>query len=426
MSPSEPTTLLSPPTWGLDWQRYAGVCRYLGFTPSPVSPALHEKLARYLLQTAATRPAPVGFARRLAELHPGRMTLGFLDAWPRPLMPAHPWRYRLNAVIALHECDPTGYREMMAGAGTGLRVWISAATATLSYTLGLIPGLLWLAGQGAGHLFSGRALRREQEAFDTATVLVTGASRGLGLALVARLLSLGAQVVALARDSAALRALGEQATQAGFGERLRVAAADVSAPGAVRQALAALGLDGSGVDAVIANAGVKQEATGAADEEALARTLAVNLFGALHAVNAVLPDWRARGRGRLVFISSIGRWHGMVRSGAYNASKAALSILAESLAMDLRDEGADSIGITIVEPGLIRTGMVASGGLQGLLSVGPEDAARRILQCPVHSARTCRFPMLFTLMTAAIAMLPTGQRVRVLAQLGRAPLRSPR
>jgi NAD(P)-dependent dehydrogenase (short-subunit alcohol dehydrogenase family) len=176
------------------------------------------------------------------------------------------------------------------------------------------------------------------------------------------------------------------------------------------------GLDAGRIDAVIANAGVKEESVGPGAYEALKRTFAVNVFGAVQTATAILPAWGKRGGGRVIFISSQGRWHGMARTGAYNASKAALSIFAESMAMDLRAEAAP-IRITLVEPGLIRTGMVGRGMLQNLLSVDTETAARNILQCAARGCLTCRFPFLFTMMTAAVAVLPMGLRVRVLGRV---------
>jgi NAD(P)-dependent dehydrogenase (short-subunit alcohol dehydrogenase family) len=414
MAEEKQTACLSLPGWGIDGDLYERLCRHLGFTPSP---DLYGKLSRYLLQTAATQPAPTGFARWLAELRPGRTAFGWLDIWTRLLMPASPWRYRLNAIIGIHECDPQGYREMMRGAGSGIKAWAAAISSAAALVLNLIPGFLWLCGQGCLYMVSRNTTQRERNHFEGATTLVTGASRGLGLAFVARLLSLGAYVIAVARDSAALQSLRDQAAEAGFGERLRVAAADVATPGAITEALRAAGIDGSRIDTAIINAGVKEGSAGPDAEEAVRRTFGVNVFGAMETAAALLPAWRARGKGRFIFISSLGRWHGMGMTGAYNASKAALSVLAESMAMDLRTEGFRSVQITIVEPGLIRTAMIGQGILQKLLSVDKETAARRILQSAAKGRSTCRFPFVFVVLTAVIAVLPLALRVRILARV---------
>lgn len=414
MNDKDQPTILSIPGWGMDRHVYDGLCRYLGFAPTP---ALHEKVCRYLLRAAATRPSPTGFARWLAERRPGRVALGFLDPATRLLMPENPWRHRLNAVIAVHECDPAGYLAMNAGAGSRLGAWAFAVSSAGALILGLVPGALWFGGQAFVYLICRGAWRRERAHFDGMTVLVTGASRGLGLSLAGRLLSLGAQVVAVAREGATLRVLREQAVEAGWGDRLHIVAADVATPDAIRDALSAAGLDGRRIDVAVINAGIKEAPVGADTEETLRRTFAVNFFGAVQTATALLPEWEARRSGHFIFISSLGRWHGMVRTGAYNASKAALSIFAESMAMDLRVQGTAPIRVTIVEPGLIRTGMVGHGGMQSLLAVDAGSAARRILQCAAKGCPTCRFPFLFTLMTALIAMLPMRLRVRILGRV---------
>ena len=104
---------LSIPAWGMDAAAYEKACDYLGLSPTP---ALHEKLARYLLLVAAHQPAPTGFKRWLAELRPGKARMGFLDLWTRLLMPSHPWRFRFNAIIAIQILMGIGFTIVMVAA----------------------------------------------------------------------------------------------------------------------------------------------------------------------------------------------------------------------------------------------------------------------------------------------------------------------
>lgn len=400
------------PGWGMDRDLYQRACRYLGLTPNP---GLYPQLGRYLLGMAATRPAPAGFSRWLAELRPGALALGFLDIWTRLTRPGHPWRVRLNAVLALHECDPLGYREMMAGSGSPPGAWLGMLADGFKVAGYLAAGLVWLGGQWLAYLLRQRTWRREGARFRHAVVLVTGAGRGLGLALLGRLLSLEATVLAVSREGAALQALRAQVAEAGLGDRVRILAADVATPGALEQALREAGV---AIDVAIVNAGIKEDAPALQDEGAVKRVFGVNVFGALHTVTALLEPWQRRGSGHFVFISSLGRWHGMRNSGAYNASKAALSLLAESLRIDLRAAGQRAIRVSAVEPGLIRTGMVSGAGLQGLLSTDADSAARRILQCAALGRGVCRFPALFTALTGMLVLMPAALRVRLLAGKG--------
>jgi 1-deoxy-11beta-hydroxypentalenate dehydrogenase len=393
----------------LDPALYRSLCRYLGLCASE---GLYDKVARALQLRAAAQPPGRGFAFWLAELRPCRLTLGFLDTWTRLLWPAHPWRQRLNAVLAVHECDATGYREMMTVSAGRLRAWLGLAGIGLGFAFNLAAGGLWLLLQGVGYALFGGGMRRETRYFAGRTVLVTGAARGLGLALTARLLALGARVMAVARPGAGLQALESQVREAGWDGRLRLLRADLAQPGTLDQAL-----DQAAdwpLDTVILNAGIKEEAPLPQGLEALRRTFEVNVFAAMATVKRVTPELLASGRGHLVFISSQGRWHGMARSGAYNASKAALSLLAESLLMDLGEEGRRRMRVTTVEPGLLRTGMIQPGSLQDRLAVDPAPAASRILRAVARGRGSYRFPLGFTLLTTLMVLLPLSLRVRVL------------
>lgn len=399
----------------MDWAGYQTACRYLGLHPEP---RLYRKCVHYLLIAAASQPAPAGFQRWLAERQAGPVRLGFLDLWTRLLMPAHPWRFRLNALLALHECDPRGSRHILAQPRSKARAWLSLIGIGSTALLNLLAGGIWLGGEACAYAFFGRCQRREQARFRGQTVLITGAARGLGLALSLRLLALGARVVGVARAGAGLDALRNQLAAAGMQGRFRLAAADVSQPGAMVAALAAIGVEAAHIDTAILNAGIKEEAATLHPDETLQRTFAVNLFAAADAVSMLLPAWQARDRGHLIYLSSLGRWHGMTRTGSYNASKAALSVLAESVAMDLHAAGRHGIATTLVEPGLIRTGMVGSGLLQKLLSVDTDYAARRILRCAAHGTGTCRFPWAFTGITLVVALLPLALRLKLLSRMG--------
>jgi NAD(P)-dependent dehydrogenase (short-subunit alcohol dehydrogenase family) len=405
---------LNIPGWGMDTAAYERACRYLGLSPKP---ALHEKVARYLLLVAASQPAPTGFKRWLAELRPGRMGLGFLDLWTRLLMPSHPWRFRLNAVVATHECDPDGFREMTSHSGSRVGAWLSFARIGATASMNLILGGAWLSGQAIRYAFLGRGLRREQSYFHGKSVLVTGAGRGLGLSLTARLLSLGADVVAVLRASPALDALHCQIVDANLEKRFRIATADVAVAGALSEGLAEIGVDASEIDVAIINAGSKEVSQLSGTADALKRVFGVNVFGAMDTFATLMPGFQKRGKGHFIFISSLGRWHGMPGTGTYNASKAALSTLAESLAMDLLRQNIP-ISTTIVEPGLIRTGMISQNGLQKLLSNDSEFAARHILRCATKGNAICRFSFGFTLLTLAIAFMPFRLRLRVMKNMG--------
>jgi NAD(P)-dependent dehydrogenase (short-subunit alcohol dehydrogenase family) len=180
-------------------------------------------------------------------------------------------------------------------------------------------------------------------------VLVTGASRAIGRATVEVLVGRGHDVVATARNVAALTDV----------VGARVLPLDVSDPGSVRAAVAEAGE----LDAIVNNAGL----TGYGPLEtypleSFARVLEVNTLGPVRMVQAVVPAWRERGSGVLVNISSVQGKIGTPLEGAYAASKHALEALSETLHFELGHFG---IRVVIVEPGYISPGMQHNDDHQG-------------------------------------------------------------
>lgn len=174
------------------------------------------------------------------------------------------------------------------------------------------------------------------------SVLVTGAGRGIGLAVTTRLASAGWQVFAGARSDAHLGELGRIRGVNPVGLDIT----DAAQVDALTQHLPA------GLDAVVNNAGTvlygPVETVKVAD---LARQLEVNVTGQVAVTQAVLPRLRDRG-GRLVFVSSMSGRRSTLGSGAYNASKYALEGIVDALRIELRQW---RIPVSLVEPGTTDT-----------------------------------------------------------------------
>ncbi len=178
---------------------------------------------------------------------------------------------------------------------------------------------------------------------DSDVWLVTGASRGLGRAIVLAALDGGHRVVATVRGAHDLPAH----------PRLLVTTLDVRdrdrAVAVVAEATAAFG----GVDVLVSNAGYGL--IGAAEEvsEDEARAIVdTNLLGALWITQAVLPAMRERGAGHVVHVSTVGAVGTMPTLGLYNASKWGLEGFAEALAAEVADLG---VRVTIAELGALDT-----------------------------------------------------------------------
>lgn len=199
-------------------------------------------------------------------------------------------------------------------------------------------------------------------------VVVTGASRGIGLELVRQLLARGAEVDAAVREPdrpSGLHALA--------GPALHVHRVDVT-DGASVDALARA-IDAP-VDVVINNAGINKPRQKLADLD-LAATMeiyATNAIGPLRVTHALLPHVRRGGAKKLVHITSgMGSIADNASGGSYGyrMSKAALNMMSKSLAVDLRGEGILSI---VINPGWVVTDL---GGPSAPTPV--EDSVRGIL-----------------------------------------------
>ncbi len=175
-----------------------------------------------------------------------------------------------------------------------------------------------------------------------ASVLITGASKGIGRAIAAELARRGHRVVATARDPRTLAALDVD-------QRL---ALDVTDPASVTAAVDRAGE----IDVLVSNAGVIfYAAVEATPPEELARLFDQNTVGALRVAQAVLPGMRERGRGRLLFMSSVVGRVVLPPGAAYAATKWALEALVEALAIETAPLG--------IEAALLEPSAVSSGAL---------------------------------------------------------------
>jgi NAD(P)-dependent dehydrogenase (short-subunit alcohol dehydrogenase family) len=202
-------------------------------------------------------------------------------------------------------------------------------------------------------------------------VLVTGANRGIGLELARQLLSRGDKVDAAVRDperAAQLRALAPAT-------RLRIHRCDVADGASVAALARALG--DTALDVLVNNAGVwggERQRVGDMDFAEAMRTYEINALGALRVSLAVLPHLR-RGTGKKIL--SITSGMGSIddnKSGGYlgyRMSKAALNMMAKTLAVDLRGDG---IASAVINPGWVKTDMGGAGAPTAVA-----DSARGII-----------------------------------------------
>ena len=184
------------------------------------------------------------------------------------------------------------------------------------------------------------------------TWLITGTSRGLGAELARQVVDRGDNLVATARNSAAL------AEAYGAHERVHAISLDVRDTDAVDRAVADSLARFGQLDVVVNNAGLGLAGAieEASDDEAR-QLFDTNFFGALNVIRAVLPSMRAQGSGRIVNVGSYLGLRGGAGMGMYCATKFALEGLTESLSEEVAGFG---LQVMIAELGAVRTEFLTS------------------------------------------------------------------
>ncbi len=195
---------------------------------------------------------------------------------------------------------------------------------------------------------------------ESRTVVVTGASRGLGLASAVHLYHRGWRVIAAMRSvDAGLHSLRERTGAAPGDARLIGVALDLTRPASIERAgkeILAVGAP----DALVHNAGIS--AAGMVEETPIAlweKMFATNLFGPVALTTALLPAMRAAGRGRIVLVSSVAGVRGMPATATYSAVKGALERWGEAMAGEVSPFG---IGVTVLITGTYATDIITDAG----------------------------------------------------------------
>jgi NAD(P)-dependent dehydrogenase (short-subunit alcohol dehydrogenase family) len=300
------------------------------------------------------------------------------------------------------------------------------------------PTMLRLVAGGIVAGLVARELYRRVNAIDLhdRVVLITGGSRGLGLAMAKEFAREGASLVICARDEDELERAREDL--AGMGCEVLTLTCDVAdreqVDMMVRRALAHFGH----VDVLVNNAGVITVGPlEAQTPEDFAECMDIMYWGVFHPTWALLPHMRARGFGRIVNITSIGGKVAVPHLAPYTTAKFAAVGFSEVLKAEVAKDG---IAVTTVVPGLMRTGSYLNAYFKGqhraefglfspmsslpLTSISAEKAARQIVRAArrgdpeitisIQAQLAARFHGLFPGLTADLMgvvnrLLPTAE-----------------
>jgi len=247
---------------------------------------------------------------------------------------------------------------------------------------------------------------------DSRSILITGASSGIGAALARAYAAPGVTLFLGARRVARLEQVAETARRAGAEAHTKqldvedreataawIAEADRTAP----------------LELVIANAGISAGTGGGAETPEQARAIfATNLGGVLNTLDPAIARMRERGRGQLAVVSSLAAFRGFPGAPAYCASKAAARVWGESLRGHLASEG---IGVSVVCPGFVETPMTAVNAFPMPFLMDADRAARRIRRGLAKDKPRISFPRPLAAAVWLLAALPMGVTDRLLSRL---------
>ena len=228
-------------------------------------------------------------------------------------------------------------------------------------------------------------------------VWLVGASTGIGRALAERLHALGAHVIVSARKADALQ---DYVAQHPGSLALPLDVTDAAAV----QAAADAALAGGPLDLVCYCAGHYHAMRATAiDLPDLLRHHEVNTVGALHLLAAITPGMVARRQGHISLVSSVAGFRGLPQSLAYGPTKAALQNLADTLYLDLHEQG---IGVSVVNPGFVATPLTAQNTFAMPALITPAQAADAIVAGWAQGAFDIHFPKRFTRVMKLLRLLP--------------------
>jgi NAD(P)-dependent dehydrogenase (short-subunit alcohol dehydrogenase family) len=276
-----------------------------------------------------------------------------------------------------------------------------------------------LVGAALGALWAARRLRAGSSyTLVGKNVLVTGGSRGLGLALAREFAAQGARLAICGRDAEFLERA--RASLERLGGEIVAVPCDVTDRASVEALFQQVHQSLGPVDVLVNNAGVIE--VGPAETMSLAdyeEAMATNFWGLLYPTLTVLPEMRERGAGRIVNITSIGGKLGIPHLLPYSASKFAAVGFSQGLRAEV---AADGIKVVTVVPGLMRTGSPRNAIFRGQqraeyawfsisdalpgLSISAENAARRIVAACRRGDAEVLFPVTARIAAIASATAP--------------------
>ncbi len=246
------------------------------------------------------------------------------------------------------------------------------------------------------------------------SILITGASSGLGAALAEAYAAPGVRLALGGRDAERLDAVAASCRSAGA--EVEVAVVDVVDAEATARWVETAD-DRRALDLMIANAGISagSRSTGESAEQ-VRRILSVNVDGMVSTVLPAIPRMVGRGRGQIAMMASLAGYRGLPGAPAYCASKAAVKVFGEALRGELAGKG---VGVSVICPGYIDTPMTQRNRFPMPFLMDAPSAARLIKRRLARNKARIAFPWPMAAAVWLLQALPPGAIDRLLARLPR-------
>ena len=245
----------------------------------------------------------------------------------------------------------------------------------------------------------------------SSSILITGASSGIGKALAFELAKKGYSLALASRRSDILSQVRDDIISAHNPPAVAIRPLDVTDYDDVFKAVNEMAHELGGLDIVFANAGIGLgERVGRGDFKKMRRTIEVNLIGAIATVDAAAAYFLDRGRGHIVGTSSVAAFRGFPKNSVYSASKAGFAVYLEAVRLELYKKNID---VTVLYPGYIDTPMNNMLKSRPFL-ISPEKGAAiiaRLIEKKVKSTTVPRYP--WNIVGRLMKILPTGVVARM-------------
>lgn len=238
-----------------------------------------------------------------------------------------------------------------------------------------------------------------------ATILITGATSGIGEALANLCAKAGHAVIACGRNKQKLAELAQT-------ENISICCFDVTDEQATKAALADIECD-----IAVLNAGTCEYVDiNDVEPDMFKRVFDANVFGVINVVSALIPVLKPSNK--IVFVDSLARLLPFPKSQAYGASKAALNYIAKSFEVDLAHKG---IQVQTLTPGFVKTPLTDKNDFSMPMVISAEAAANYMLKGIFSTRSGVYFPKRFSFIVRLLAFLPEGLQKRICINMRQQP-----